>query len=415
MRRGLALLIAGVFAVSLSASAGDETTPSFAQALHEARSNLMLKDGHLAGEGARALSAAIAQARYVALGEDHLTHQIPQFAAAVCDAMAPQGLAALAVETGRQVSQLVEPKLADGTASAAISALIHQYPDSVAFLSMHDEIDLAVHCAKAGGPAFKFWGLDQEFVGAAGWLLDLIEQQHLTPRAEAKIRALQAEERHDAETAARIGDPTALFLFRVNDHELAEAKEALEADGNQTATTIFDELVLSHTIYVSHKSNRDGSNHARAILLKETFLHDLSDLDHAGQPPRVLLKFGETHLYKGINPLQQRDLGNFVAELADGQGANSLHIAVLGVRGIHRLYAGYGRPTRLEPFTLELNDDYAWLKPAVADLMPSGWTEIDLRVLRFRKLRDLVPEWERMIYGYDFLILVPEITPADPL
>jgi hypothetical protein len=280
---------------------------------------------------------------------------------------------------------------------------------------MHDEIDLATHCAKAGGPAFKFWGLDQEFIGSAGWLLDLIKQQHLTPKAEAKIRFLQAEEQRDAEAAARTGDPAALFLFQVDDHELVETREVLKADGNQAANTIFDELVLSHTIYASHKANRDGSNHARALLLKETFLHDLEDLDNARKPPRVLLKFGESHLYKGINPLRQRDLGNFVAELADGQGANSLHIAVLGVRGTHRLYAGYRRPTRLEPFTLDLDDDYTWLKPAFADLMSPGWTEFDLRGLRFRKLRGLGPEWERMIYGYDFLILVPELTPADPL
>jgi hypothetical protein len=32
-------------------------------------------------------------------------------------------------------------------------------------------------------------------------------------------------------------------------------------------------------------------------------------------------------------------LGNFVAELADGQGVQSLHILVLGARGTH---AGFG-------------------------------------------------------------------------
>ena len=414
MHLRLALLIAGVVGPSFAVNAGTETAISFNQALHEARSNLTLKDGHLAGEGARALSEAIARARYVALGEDHLTHEIPQFAAALCDVMAPQGLAAMAVETGRQVSQLVAPRLADGTASAAISALIHQYPDSVAFLDMRNEVDLATHCATAGGPTFKFWGLDQEFLGAAGWLLDMIQQQHLTPKAVEKIKQLQAEQQGDAEVAARSGDATALFLFQVNDSKLAETKKVLEAGGDETANEIFDEIVLSHTIYASHKANREWSNRTRALLLKKTFLHNLQDLHNTGKPPRVLLKFGEGHLYRGINPLHQRDLGNFVAELADGQGAQSLHIAVLGVQGMHRLYAGYARPTRLEPFSLVMDEDYAWLKPAVADLMSSGWTEIDLRRLRFRRFLDLGPEWERMIYGYDFLILVPDLTPADP-
>lgn len=59
------------------------------------------------------------------------------------------------------------------------------------------------------------------------------------------------------------------------------------------------------------------------------------------KPQRVLLKFGDWHVYKGINPLRQRDLGNFVAELADGRNGASLHILVLGAKGTHALYAGY--------------------------------------------------------------------------
>jgi hypothetical protein len=391
------LLVAGLAGVSLAARAADETM-SLRQALVAARTGLTLRNGHFDGDGAQALTAAIAQSRYVALGEDHLTHEIPQFAAAVCDAMAPQGLAAMAVEIGPQVSALVAPRLAGGTASAAIAALIHQYPDSVAFLTMRDEVDLATHCARDAGPAFKFWGLDQEFFGAAGWLLDLVMQQH------------------DAQAASRTGDPMKLFLLQANDRELAQTEAILKAGGAPAAAlSIFHELVVSHAIYASHRTHRDESNHARALLLKQTFLHDLQSLGGAAPPPRVLLKFGEGHLYKGVNPLEQRDLGNFVAELADGEGATSLHIATLGIRGVHRLYAGYGNRTRLAPFVLDQDDDYAWLKPAVEALMPSGWTLIDLRHLRFRKLSGAGPEWERMIGGYDFLVLMPEITPADPL
>jgi len=407
-------LAAGLAGVPVAARAANETT-LLGQALVEARSNLTLRGGHFAGDGALKLTDAIAQSRYVALGEDHFTREIPQFAAAVCDAMAPQGLAAMAVETGPQVSELVAPKLARGTASAALTALIHQYPDSVAFLNMRDEVDLATHCARDAGPAFKFWGLDQEFLGAAGWLLDLIVQQHVTPKAEAAIGALQAEERRDAQDAARTGDPMQLFMFRARDRELAQTEEMLKSEGPPAALALFHELVVSHAIYASHGAHRDRSNHARALLLKQTFLHDLQSLDIGARPPRVLLKFGDGHLYKGLNPLDQRDLGNFVAELADGQGAQSLHIAVLGMRGVHRLYAAYGNKTRLEPFALDQGDDYAWLKPAVAAVMPSGWTMIDLARLRFRKLSGVGPEWERIIYGYDFLVLIPEVTPADPL
>lgn len=134
----------------------------------------------------------------------------------------------------------------------------------------------------------------------------------------------------------------------------------------------------------------------------------------AGDPQhqRVLLKFGDWHLYKGFNPLNQRDLGNYVAELADGEGSVSLHICILGAKGVHRLFAGYDRPTKVENFVMDEDRDYRWLKPAIDNQLTNAWTLFDLRKLRFEAL-EADPDMERLIYGYDLLIIIPELTPAD--
>ena len=129
----------------------------------------------------------------------------------------------------------------------------------------------------------------------------------------------------------------------------------------------------------------------------------------------MLLKFGEWHLYKGFNPLHQRDLGNYIAEMADGQGSSSLHICVLGAKGTHMLYGGYNRPAKLEPFVMAEDDDYHWLKPVVDNQVPNAWTLYDLRNLRFQKLGAVDPDMERVIYGYDLLVIVPELTPANSI
>jgi len=45
--------------------------------------------------------------------------------------------------------------------------------------------------------------------------------------------------------------------------------------------------------------------------------------------------------------------------------------------------------------------------------MPNSWTLYDLRKLRFLDLGQIDPAMYRLIYGYDLLIIMPAVTPAD--
>jgi hypothetical protein len=377
--------------------------------LLEVRSDLQIQNGKIAGGAAPVLEKAISGAKYVLIGEDHITHEIPQFAAAVCNVMAPRGLTGMAVETGPQVAKMVSASLGKPDRIAHMAALTRQYPDSVAFLNIQEENDLAAHCAEVShDPHFQVWGLDQEFVGSSGWLLDQILDTHPGPAATAALARMKAEEKKAAEAAFDSGDPSKLFLFSASDRELAEAAAILKREGNPFATELFHELVESHEIYLKNMQGSPDSNEQRARLLKQNLKADLETRDNQ----RVLLKFGDWHLYKGFNPLHQRDLGNYVAELADGEGSTSLHICVLGAKGTHVEFAGYNRPPKLEPFVMADDSDYHWIKPMVDNQVPNGWTLFDLRRLRFQKLGTLDPDMERLIYGYDLMVVIPELTPA---
>jgi hypothetical protein len=89
---------------------------------------------------------------------------------------------------------------------------------------------------------------------------------------------------------------------------------------------------------------------------------------------------------------------------------------VLGVAGEHATYSKFGQPSKHSAFVLDEDDDYKWLAPAVAarqDVSADGpWTLYDLRQLRFGRVAHLDPSWERAVYVYDLLVLIPEITPA---
>ena len=88
----------------------------------------------------------------------------------------------------------------------------------------------------------------------------------------------------------------------------------------------------------------------------------------AAAPPKVLLKFGGYHVYRGLNPVHGSGIGNYVAEFAEAQGAHSLH-----------------------------------------------WTMFDLRPLRHDVSAPggaINPDLATLVFGYDILVIVPEGTPS---
>jgi hypothetical protein len=128
------------------------------------------------------------------------------------------------------------------------------------------------------------------------------------------------------------------------------------------------------------------------------------------------MKFGGEHTYKGYNPLRNNDLGNLVTELADSGGSQSVHILVLGVKGSQLRFAGIGRPFQPASFNLaeDKDSDFLFLKPMFDHLESDAWTMFDLRGLRkgFPSFGPADRELERLIFGNDLLVLIPNTTPS---
>jgi hypothetical protein len=410
MMRTMVIVLA---APALAAALYAQAKPTLESSLAGAEYALSIEDGRIAGPGAPVVQTAIAQADFVLLGEDHLSREIPRFAAAVCDAMgASGGLSAMAFESSPAVANFVQESLAGSDRLAKMAALQKRFPDSAAFLDVPDENSLAAHCAAVSQRSgFRIWGLDQEFIGSAGWILERMLATAPGPAAKAAILQLQAMERADEAETRKTGDPSKLFMLAVPAEEIAKATAAIEKDGTPATRAAFHELTESREIYLANAVGSNLSNSRRARLMKQNFVAGYDAAAGSAKPPRVLLKFGDWHLYKGINPLHERDLGNFVAEFAEGRNQTSLHIMVLGATGTHALFAGYGVPLKHEPFVMDQDDDYKWIKPAMDARKPGAWTLYDLRMLRFKHL-DLGSDWERLIYGYDLLVIIPELTPA---
>ncbi|WP_143754991.1 hypothetical protein [Caulobacter sp. BP25] len=321
----------------------------------------------------------------------------------------------MVVEIGPEAAGVVNARLRAPNREQQISDFMRSHPDAMAFLNGRDEGQAAADCAGVAGPDFKLWGLDQEFFGASGYLFEQMLAAGPGPLARAQIEALVEQERAATQAALASGSPFDLFLFKVTDTTLDQAATAIDQDGGARTKALFAALRETRAIYQGSRSRSGDPNGRRARLMKRTLATHFAEAPQA----RLLMKFGAYHLYKGYNPLGQRDLGNFVAEHADGEGVKSLNLIVAGAKGALGGYAGVGRPVTVYNFDATTGKGSDWRKDVMlarpSNAPASDWFVVDLRQLRSADLEALTPEWRALIRGYDLAVVAPELSASTVL
>jgi len=387
------------------------TAPAFAQkasvtladALIANRSALHLKNTDLGGQGGTVVREAIRSSSTIAIGEEHGTNEIPRFVSAICDALGPQ-LSLLALEVGPTAAERLDGPLRAKDREAKMKTFSERDPASAAFLELTADSASAAHCLEHA-PHARLAGVDQEFIGAGRMLLDAISRSRLSSKARRAVAVLQAAERAGAEKAKVSGDPSSLLMLSADPSALKSARLAIAEGGDARARMLFGRLEESVMIYRLNSAGDAEANARRARLLKRSM--------KSARPKtgRVLVKMGSLHLYKGTNPLGQRDLGNWITEDADGaRQPASLHIMVVTGKGQRAAFGGYARPLQAETYTTVNDRGSAWLAPALAAQVPGDWTVFDLRQLRVAKITDVSADWRRLIDGYDLLVVIPVAT-----
>ena len=391
------------------------------ESLLKNRYSLSIQEGRFTGPGAEPLGDLVADAQFVMVGEDHATAEVPQFVGTLCDVLGPQGFRGMAVESGSIAIEQILPWVGQADRRSRVAALEKQYPDSLAFFDMQPENELLSHCAGAfpGNGKFLLWGLDQEFMGASGLILSRIQATHPGKNAAAAIQDAVQKEAQFRAKAASTGNPEDLYMMSASEEEVNRIRDLLNSEGSAGAQSLWAQFLESREIYHENMTRQGyDSNRRRALWMKTSFQRDYEQATKSeGKPPKMLLKFGDWHLYKGMNPLHNNDLGNFLAELADGHRQKAANIIILGVKGKHLRFAGIGRPYQVEDFKMLDDPDYKFMAPMTENLSPDGWTVFDLRGLRksFRSLGPVDVSMERLIFGYDLLVLVPQVTASEQI
>jgi hypothetical protein len=412
MYRAAALAFATCF---LFATWSRAQNTEFTETLKKNRASISVQDGKLAGPGAEVLRTALAEAQFVALGEDHGIRQIPEFAAALCTELAPHGFHHMGLEIGTYVAPELEKMARGADGAKQLAEFEKKYPETIAFYNWQEEFAMLQKCESAASPGhLTIWGLDQEFMGATGFLVDKILTTNPGPEAKAAIETLSKETIEAHATATKTGSPGDLFMMMAKQDELDRVRDLLKKQGKPEAQKLFDALLVSREIY--QKNMADDyylSNRQRALLMKKNFSEPFAASSQSnGVLPKVFFKFGAYHMFRGINPLHSSELGNLISEAAEANQFKSVHILIAGVKGEQLRFVGIGKPAEAGALDLAGDKDspFLFFKALFDTQVENSWTLYDLRALRdgFSKYGKIDPELERVIFGYDFVVFIPD-------
>jgi hypothetical protein len=387
----------------------------FVAKLLQSRYSLSVRNGQFSGTGAHVLQSAITQSRFVLVGEEHGLAQAPELCAAICNAAGPERFHTMAIEEGPLAAAALESWTRRRDGLAQLAAFERRFPESINVYGSREEFEMLQQCARAAQGKFHLWGLNQEGLGAGGLILSRILESRLGEAARPAMRQLFQKNEDANRKALQSGRIADLFMLSADDQDLARGAAVLQRDGSPEARSLFASLIESHEINRISPADYDNARR-RERLMKRRLAADYTRAARtSATPPRVLLKFGAYHVYRGLNPVLGNGLGNYVAEFAEGQGAQSLHIRLMAVKRSQPIHPRVGQPAQLRPFSVEDDPRYFYLHPMLSNRLQSDWTLFDLRPVRgdFNALLGATnPDLATLVFGIDLLVMVPEGTPS---
>jgi len=285
----------------------------------------------------------------------------------------------------------------------ALAGYVRKYPNALTF---HTDQELRMF-ADIGristGPADPIWGLDQSFgVLHAFDRLAVLPGFRATPKFEELHR--QAEQLD----STRLQDGRSHYMANVKLADLEELRRRMAAPDGSEAKFILDNLVSSSETYGYYRRAETGelcsyaNGFVREEQMKRLFLREYRAAEAQGERnPKVLVKLGHWHVFRGYGPSHLQTLGNFVTEFAIANGAEAFSIGVY-LRGTWR---DVKTQKGLEPIALGTDS--------------AAWTIIDFRSLRPAvaggRFGPLNPKLLANIYGFDAALVLGGASPGTDL
>ncbi|MBK8006968.1 MAG: hypothetical protein IPK12_24720 [Gemmatimonadetes bacterium] len=383
MRLAWAVVGALMAAQPVAAQAGEDSLVVLLRSVAEPLA--VGADGRLAGAAGERLAARVRASRFVLLGEEHGMADVPRLAAALWRAGqdAGPGPQYLAIEVGPQMAGRLEAALRmEPTDSAYRAFLAAHRPGAPFYFWREDAALLRTVVAATPGRSGVLWGLDYDIL-ADRHLFQRLRQ--LAPSAEARRVADSAIAVADgafAEVLAQ-GNPGLLYMFGGSPALLARVRGVFRPRAGSEAEgilSLMEETLAINRLFMAGSGYE--SNRRRAALMRDHFVAAYRQASRGGVRPRVLFKFGATHLLRGVSFTQQFDLGTLVPAVAELAGDSALSLYAMGGVGSRQAQFDPRVMRSVEaPVDLEGGAELGVFARAAAG---EGWTVFDLRGVRGR-------------------------------
>jgi len=397
----LAASLAAATAPGQAAAPVTAPAPTAEQNIAAARLPIERRTRGFAGPGWDRLVGDARNAQFLMIGEQHGSGDIARMETALHAAVASAGYTHSALEVGPFSTRFVESLIRQrpGALAAFIAAPGHGF--TIPFLFFAEEITMAEQMvALSPDRTEALWGLDQEFVGAAPVLAELLERRARTVAQKAAIAEWRAAAAGDKflvakATVAQLGSLERAFS---NDPEARAIVAEIRA-----SRAIYDPFFNHGTIY--------PANLARETMMKTHFLRGFAAAEkRSGKPPKVFLKFGGYHAMRGHSGTDVPALANFLAEWGQSRGFRLVNVMV-DCDGGQALDPQSGKPGPCEP--------YFGANTAIGKVVASGppLQLIDLTALRpkLQRMKDVDPLTRQTILAFDYYIAIRGGAAATPV
>ncbi|SJN49869.1 hypothetical protein [Sphingobacterium sp. JB170] len=399
--RSLLLLLLLPFS-SFVANAQENVVDSI---ITEHKQTFSYRNNTFSGEALDTLVNKIAEHRYILIGEQHHTNEVPLF---VTYLMQKIEFDNYIMEGNQFVTNLLEKTLKKSEKD--YNELITKYPEHLGFYTFSKDRKILETFLLADKNVIE---LDQVYGSSDGPILnDLI---NITENNEAKTVYRQLLDLSESRWEKYKQNPNIQPPFNKDELPLLGVRELTERlqpllslNLSSEEERIIHDLVISDNIYaLVYEGSYLRSHDTRISLMKKNLLNNYDKL--VGK--RNLFKFGANHVTKHKSLSHNTpDVGNMALNLADAEGQKSLHIAVMEKSG--SLGAPFGEDIAtngapyLKPF-LDLTTD------------KKEWLLFDLNKVRNEATKKKITMGSTVltnfIEGFDYLIVIPEVTPQTKL
>jgi len=368
--------------------------------------NLKIENNRLSGSGMPVIQQAIGESQFLLVGEEHGMREVSAFTSALFLEAIPYGYEHLCIETDPHAASSLE-KLAKKGNEAMVSFL-SEYPNSIPFYYAKEEFLMLQQVVEQFNQKDSvIWGVDQVFMTMPRYLFKLLEQEAQNKNAKRVVSEYfnRAVKQYDIYEETK--NPKELMMVVLNDADFEKLYDAFGPSISAKAKRILGDIQATQKIYMHWmKGEPYLNNRVRSKLMKKQFMEYYKQTGSKGDLPKVVLKFGANHTYRGFSPPNQLDLGNMVYELAEMNGSQAVSFHLNAIKGQAQ---GFTEEARSFDYSENLN-------PIIKQVLENkikddSWLLIDMRPLRSILKKDELEKIEELVFSYDFWIYIPEARP----